>query len=180
MIDWPFLVGLLFRWFHILAAITAVGGTVFARFVVFPALDPLPPEQRGALHAAMRRRWSKIVAGAIAFLIVSGLFNFMTLISQYQLPRWYHPVFGVKFLLAMVIFGVASLLVGSSPASDTVRRNARMWLNLNIVLAILVVCLSGVLRTATRIPKEKAPSPPATVGLASGFQKVICMAAKLD
>jgi uncharacterized membrane protein len=157
--DVPFVLGLAFRWLHILAAITAVGGAVFARLVVFPALDPLPAEQRGALHAAMRARWSKIVAAAIAVLLVSGLYNFIVLVSDYQLPRWYHAVFGIKFLAALVIFAVASLLAGNSPAGEALRKNPRAWLNLNIALAVLVVCLSGVLRTAERVPKNLPAEP---------------------
>ena len=62
-------------------------------------------------------------------------------------------VFGVKFLLALAIFAIASLLVGKTPAAEALRKNARLWLNLNIVLAVLVVCLSGVLRTAEKTPK---------------------------
>lgn len=158
--DLTFILGLVFRWLHILAAITAVGGAVFARLVVFPALDPLPSDQRGALHAAMRARWSKIVAAAIAFLLVSGLYNFMTLVAHYRVPRWYHMLFGIKFLAAMLIFAVASLLAGSSPAGDALRKNARSWLNLTIALAVLVVCLSGVLRTAERVPKVDLAAPP--------------------
>ena len=34
-------------------------------------------------------------------------------------------------------------------------------MNLNIVLAVLVVCFSGVLRTAEKVPKE-APAAPAS------------------
>ncbi|MEX0977540.1 MAG: hypothetical protein WDZ48_01735 [Pirellulales bacterium] len=158
--DTYYLLGLLFRWLHILAAITAVGGAVFARLVVFPALDPLPADQRGALHAVMRARWSKIVAAAIAFLLVSGLYNFTMVVIEYRVPRWYHPVFGVKFLLALAIFAIASLLAGNSPASESLRRNAKAWLNLNIVLAVLVVCLSGVLRTAERIPQPDPAAEP--------------------
>jgi len=154
MVDAEFLIALVSRWLHILAAITAVGGTIFARFVVFPSLAPLEADQRAALHATMRGRWSRIVAAAIGFLLVSGLYNFMVTVSEYQVPKWYHMVFGVKFLLAMVIFGVASLLVGRSPAADSLRRNATAWLNLNIALAVLVVCLSGMLRTAPRVPKD--------------------------
>ena len=152
------LLNLVSRWLHLLAAITAVGGTVFARFVVVPALDPLPPAERAGLHAAMRTRWSKIVALAIGFLLLSGLYNIVVISIEYRLPRWYHPVFGVKFLLAFVIFMVASLLTAKSPASENVRRHLRFWLNLNIVLAVIVVMLSGVLRTAERIPKE-SPAP---------------------
>lgn len=158
--DGPYILGLVFRWLHILAAITAVGGAIFARLVVFPALDPLPSDDRATLHAAMRARWSKIVAAAIAFLLVSGLYNFMMIAIQYRLPRWYHPIFGVKFLLALVIFAIASLLAGKSPAAESLRRNAKAWLNLNIVLAVLVVCLSGILRTAEKVPKENPAAKP--------------------
>jgi uncharacterized membrane protein len=155
-----FLLDLVLRWLHILAAITAVGGAVFARFVVFPSLASLPEQDRDALHAVMRARWSKIVAAAIAFLLVSGLVNFMAIATRYDLPRWYHPLFGVKFLLALAVFAIASLLAGRSPAAMALRRNAKAWLNLNIVLAVLVVCLSGVLRTADKTPKPSRVAAP--------------------
>ncbi|MGD9723076.1 MAG: hypothetical protein AB7O59_17105 [Pirellulales bacterium] len=137
-----------------------MGGTIFARFVVVPSLEPLAPDERSALHAAMRSRWSKIVAAAIGFLLLSGLYNIAVISIEYRLPRWYHPVFGVKFLLAFLVFTVASLLTGKSPAAENVRRNVRFWLNLNIVLAVIVVCLSGVLRTAQREPKDGAVPVP--------------------
>jgi hypothetical protein len=66
----------------------------------------------------------------------------------------------VKFLAAFVLFLVASLLTGRSQAADNVRRNLRFWLNLNIALAVLIVCLSGVLRTADKIPKDSPENPP--------------------
>jgi uncharacterized membrane protein len=179
-VDFQFVLALLFRWLHILAAITAVGGSVFARFVVFPTLEPLPPEQRSALHAAMRNRWARIVAAAIGFLLISGLYNFMITVTQYRVPRWYHMVFGVKFLLAMSIFAIASLLVGKTPAAEALRKNAKLWLNLNIVLAVLVVCLSGVLRTADKTPKKPVPetTAPATSGVRS--QKAFCRVARAE
>jgi uncharacterized membrane protein len=162
------LLNLVSRWLHILAAITAVGGTIFARFVVVPSLEPVQPEERAALHAAMRARWSKIVAASIGFLLISGLYNIATISIEYQLPTWYHPVFGVKFLLAFVIFALASLLSGKTPAAENLRRHLRFWLNVNIVLAVLVVCLSGILRTADKIPKGAATEPAAQVDGGNG------------
>ncbi len=156
--DAEFYLGLVARWLHILAAITAVGGTIFARAVVFPVLSGLPAEERSRLHAAFRARWSMIVAAAIGFLILSGLYNIGMTSIRFRLPRWYMPVFGIKFLLAMIIFAVASLLSGHTPAAEKLRKNATFWLNLNIVLAVAVVCLSGILRTAERIPKQPADS----------------------
>jgi uncharacterized membrane protein len=161
-IDLPSVLGLVFRWLHILAAITAVGGTIFARFVVFPSLEPLQAEQRRTLHAVMRGRWAKIVAASIGFLILSGLYNFMITITQFRVPPWYQLVFGIKFMVAMAIFSIASLLVGRTSAAEAFRKNAKTWLNVNIALAVLVVCLSGVLRTAVKIPKNlpgQVPQP---------------------
>ena len=142
--------GLLFRWLHILAAMTAVGGTIFARFVVLPAHASLTPEARESLHADMRRRWSKIVMASIGFLILSGFYNFFMIYTSYReiLPKWYQMLFGIKFLLALVVFTVASLLSGRTALADKLRTNARFWMSLNILLAVLIVCISGILRTA--------------------------------
>jgi hypothetical protein len=113
-------------------------------------------DERVRLHAALRERWATIVKAAIGFLLVSGLYNFMITVSQYRVPSWYHMVFGIKFLLAMAIFAIASLLIGKSPAAQAVRARASLWLNVNIALAVTVVCLSGVLRTAEKTPKPAA------------------------
>ena len=148
--------GLVSRWFHILAAIAAVGGTIFARFVVLPSLDTLPPGERDALHAKMRARWSKIVAISIGLLLLSGLYNIAMLEMHTTVGRdyrWYRPLFGVKLLLALVIFALASLLSGKTAAAQKLRQNARFWMNLNITLAVILVCISGVLRTAEKRPK---------------------------
>ena len=69
------LLGLVMRWLHIFAAITAIGGTMFARFVVLSSQHVLSESEREALHAQMRARWSKIVAACIGFLLISGLYN---------------------------------------------------------------------------------------------------------
>jgi len=153
------LLNLLARWAHILAAMTAVGGTIFARAVVVPTLDGVPDGQRSELHAAMRRRWSKIVAISIGFLLLSGFYNFFYTVFEYRVPKWYHMVFGVKFLLALALFMIASLLAGKTTAAQNLRKNLKFWLNVNIVLAVLIVCLSGVLRTADKTPKS-APAAP--------------------
>jgi hypothetical protein len=73
-------------------------------------------------------------------------------------------LFGIKFLLALVIFFVASLLVGRSPAADRFRQKRKTWLTLNMTLAITVVLISGVMRTLPQKPRptELAPATTAT------------------
>lgn len=153
------------RWMHVLSAITAAGGTFFARFALLPSLEEtLAPEQRQTLHAAIRRRWSKLVAASIAFLLVSGLVNFINAVRLYDLPKLYHPLFGVKFLLAMVVFFIASVLSGRSALAERFRREARKWLSINAVLVVLIVLISGVLKTAEKTKKPAQPAAATTLG----------------
>ena len=152
-LDW---IAIVSRWAHILAAITAVGGTIFMRMALVPSVGVLPDDERKKLHEQVRSRWVKFVMAAILFLLVSGLYNFVQKNNQGLRPA-YHMLFGIKFLLAFIIFFLASALTGRSPAFANIRANARFWLSLNMTLAIIVVCISGVLRA---IPlKGAAPQP---------------------
>lgn len=153
-LDW---IAIVSRWAHILAAITAVGGTIFMRVALAPSVGVLPDDERKKLHEQVRSRWVKFVMAAILFLLASGLYNFVQKNNQGLRPI-YHMLFGVKFLLAFVIFFLASVLTGRSPAFAKMRANARTWLTLNMTLAIIVVCISGVLRA---IPPKAAATPPA-------------------
>ena len=155
---------LLFRWIHMLAAIAAVGGTIFIRLALMPSVSVLADESRKALHEAIRARWSKMVMAGIALLLASGLYNFVVTWRSYDLPGYYVPLFCVKVVLALAIFFIASALVGRSPALDAIRRNARFWVTLNMTLAIVLVCISGVLRMAKKV--EKSPRSAAAVGSA--------------
>lgn len=161
--DMNVFLGLVSRWMHILAAITAVGGTIFMRMALLPSVNELADDARKQLHAAVRGRWAKFVMGSIAFLLISGLYNIFVIESQKKIPPadsgLYHALFGIKFLLALGIFFIASALVGRSPAFAKIRENARFWLTMNMTLAILVVCLSGVLRGL----RDKPPAPASRV-----------------
>lgn len=158
------LLGLVLRWIHILAAIALMGGAIFQRFALLPAAATLPDDAHQKLRAELRGRWAKLVMMAAGLLVVSGFVNFGLLVVNYNLDkselpgRLYHMVFGVKFLLALVVLYIASLLAGRSALAERARQNARGWLTLNLVLATLVVGLGGVLRQAGRSPKTAAPT----------------------
>jgi len=160
------ILGLVFRWMHILAAITAVGGTIFIRFALLPCMAEMPEEQRKSLHQALRSRWSRAVMLSIAFLLISGFYNFIYVIipalrvegtAVQAIKPFYHGVFGVKFLLAIGIFFIASAMVGRSSAFEKIRANARRWATVNVVLAVILVCLSGFLRVARDGAMAKQP-----------------------
>lgn len=158
------LLGLVARWLHILSAMAAVGGALFARVALLPSLQVLNEADRKTLHDAIRSRWSKVVMASIGFLLLSGLYNIAMIEMGKKIPpdgkTLYHALFGIKFLLALVIFFIASALAGRSPAFAGIRQQARFWLSLNLALAVLLVCISGGLRM---IRDPKVETKPAVV-----------------
>lgn len=164
-LDW---IAIVFRWVHILAAMTAVGGTIFMRMALVPSVTVLSDDQHKALHEQVRSRWVKFVMGAILFLLLSGFYNFFRRMNQGFDPdpkRLYNYLFGIKFLLALAVFFLASALTGRASALERFRKNAKFWLSVNVVLMVAIVCLSGVLRFipgAEKASRPAASQPPTT------------------
>lgn len=159
------LLSVLFRWMHILAAITAVGGSIFMRFALLPSTGVLPEEQHQALREQVRSRWAKAVALSIVFLLASGIYNIVRIMQGgVELPGYYHALFGIKFLIAFAIFFLASALTGKSPALAKIRENAKFYLTVNVVLAVVLVCISGVLRVTRDYQRPETPAVAEEVG----------------
>ncbi len=148
---------LLLRWAHILAAIVALGGLFFARFAVLPMADELGKETADKIHAGIRRRWLPWVIGAITILLASGLTNYILMIQRVKAApelwggNWmrqtgYHSLFGAKFLLAMIVFYLASGLVGRGAGTQWIRDRRKLWLSVTVGLGVAVVLISGWLR----------------------------------
>ena len=143
------------RLLHLFAAFTAVGGLIFIRFALQPSLSELDTAAREDVHSKVRPRWAKLVGIAIGFLLISGLANYILFVRTFKTwdDAWkdvyassYHMLFGIKFALALVMFFFASALAGKAAGLQKIRDNARFWLNVNLVLAIVLVVVSGVMR----------------------------------
>jgi uncharacterized membrane protein len=145
------------RWAHVLAAITALGGLLFARFAFVPAAEDLGEETAERLHEGVRRRWLPWVIGAITLLLASGLTNYVLLIrrvkeapelwgADWMRQTGYHGLFGVKFLLAMIVFYLASGLVGRGAGTQWIRNARRQWLSVTVGLGVAIVLISGWMR----------------------------------
>jgi len=88
------------------------------------------------------------VHAGIALFILTGGINYYRVIAEgsHKGDALYHAVLGSKIILALVIFFIASVLVGRSPAFDGMRRNAPKWMLVNLILAALIVVASGFLK----------------------------------
>jgi len=144
------------RWFHLVAAITVVGGSIFMRLALVPSIGVLADDQRKMLHEQIRSRWAKLIMASIGFLLITGLMNYFLFLQTTKTAPWdqwrqsynaiYQAAFGAKFLLALSIFFIASALAGRTSATQRFRADAKYWMTINVALALTVVALSGVLR----------------------------------
>jgi uncharacterized membrane protein len=137
------------RILHVGTAIVVVGGTFFVRFVLFPAATQnLSDDAHARLRGAVMGTWKKIIHIGIALFILTGAINYYRVIAQgsHKGDSLYHALLGTKILLALGIFFIAEALVGRSSAFEGLRRNAPKWLLANLLLASIIVAVSGFLR----------------------------------
>lgn len=144
------LLDLLLRITHIGAAVVLIGGAVFTRFVLMPAATELPEADHQALRERLRARWSKVVAGGILCLLLSGLANYIHARPEHVGQPVYHAVMGTKMLLALAAFFLASVLSGRSAKFAPLRANSRKWLLVLIALTGTVAAMGSFLKVGVK------------------------------
>jgi uncharacterized membrane protein len=152
----PLLIVIL-RWLHIIPAAIAIGGLIFMRFVLPPAIRPLPDDQSREVFLRARRIFKIMIHASILLLIISGVINSIRFYPQYVQHRplaialWHTHMF-----LAVVVFVISfwSLAGKAPPASH---RAAAM---VNVILLLLLVAISSSLQYVRQTPV----SSPASAG----------------
>jgi uncharacterized membrane protein len=133
------------RWVHVGAAIVLLGGSTFIRFVLMPSAELLPEAEHQQLRQAVMGRWKRFVMIGIGLLLASGLYNYGT---SGRVGGLYHGLMGIKMLLAVGVFFLASALTGRSARLAAIRKDAKKWLIVLIVMAASVVAIGGFLKVA--------------------------------
>lgn len=134
--------GIFMRWLHIISVVTMVGGFIFARYMVAPALAALTPSAAGTFSTGMIVRFRPVLYGALGGVLVSGLYNYLTKASY---PPHYHAVIGVKFLLVLHVFAASVLYTMPNVAEASRVRK----LNGLVFSSVAIILLSAVLRYLT-------------------------------
>ena len=158
----------LMRWIHIGTTIVVLGGSIFMRFVLMPAAARLPDTEHDEFRGRVMGIWKKFVGIGILLFLVSGFYNYYGVISisQHKGDKLYHPLMGVKILLAFAVFFLASALTGRSQALEKIRQNSKNWLGVTILLATLVVAIAGFLK----VTRKPISPPPANAGAQSAIK----------
>ena len=162
--DW---IAIASRWIHVGTAVVLVGGLVFLRFVLGPAAAQLPEESHAKLKELVLAKWKKFIHGGIALFVLSGFYNYLVVgapLHRGSDKGLYHGLMGAKILLALAVFFLSSALIGRSKAFAGMRTNPKLWQGVIIVLAALIIGISGFVKVALK------PTTPAVVVVASQEQ----------
>ncbi len=127
----------LMRWLHFTSFVVLIGGFLYARLVLTPALGTLAPDAGEGLASKTAHRFRPFVLAAVCGLIISGLWNILTNPGH---SVKYHMLLGIKLLLVLHIFTVAFLI--TQPSNP---RRARMMTGA-IVSGLVVIAIAAYLR----------------------------------
>lgn len=144
--DSQLLVDTVSRVVHVGTAIALVGGTVFMRFVLHPAAKELSDAEHDKLRAGVIARWKRFVHAGILLFVVSGFYNYFRQMPNHKGDGLYHMLVGTKMLLGFVVFFLASALVGRSKAFEAMRQQRAKWLSIIVLLAFVIVAISGFVK----------------------------------
>jgi uncharacterized membrane protein len=154
-VDGKYIIYVVLRVLHILSAIIMVGGLFYSKTILVPAgVDP---------YAGQRQVWARWVGLATLFLLVSGLANFMNIMTAAKangtpLPSTYHMLFGIKFLLGLFLMFLAAILSGKTALADKFRLKMGKWLSIAWTVSLAIVIIGAILRTFhDKFPQIQAP-----------------------
>ena len=94
--------------------------------------------------------------------LVGGFYNDLIVAApQHKGDKLYHPLIGTKILLAFGMFLIAFALGGRSKPCERMQRHSNFWQSAVLVVAALIVGISGFAKFALKPVKPAASSKPA-------------------
>ncbi len=106
------------RWIHIASVVTLIGGFIYARFVLAPALASLPAPDRELAGCGAVKAFRPLMFVVLIAALGSGMYNYAT---KGTYPPTYHMWMGIKLLLVLHI--TASAILYAVRESDQAKRN---------------------------------------------------------
>ena len=135
------------RWLHIIGALVLLGGVLFSRLVVLPAIDTLAEDEQSRWHDLLRSKWAKWVGISTGVMLLTGFYNYLAVTApKHKGDGLYHGLMGAKMLAAVALFFFAAALAGKSPKLEAIRRKRKLWLTVTAVLGIAATMIAGYLK----------------------------------
>jgi len=125
------------RWLHLSSMATLIGGMLYGRFVMTPAVGSLAPEAGEALSQKTAAAYRPLILAAVCGLLISGVYNILTNAGH---TAKYHILLGIKLMLVLHVFAVAFLI--TAPKNP---RRARMMTG-TVISGLIILAISAYLR----------------------------------
>src|SRR5580698_1056358 len=110
--------GVCLRWIHIASVVALIGGFIYARFALAPALVSLSTAERELVGSKVVTAFRPWMFTALILALGSGMYNYATKASY---PPTYHMWMGIKLLLVLHI--TASAILYAVRTSNEAKRN---------------------------------------------------------
>ena len=154
---------ILTHWLHLIAAITWVGGTLFASLVLQPVLRfRLSPQERMPIYHEIGNRFKAIQLAALLTLVATGAFKLWRL---QVFPEVLHTLYGrileIKLALVLIVTVLTVLhsyvwgprltaLAGRPNSAEfgVLMRRLVFWGRLNLILMLAIILCAAGLRFA--------------------------------
>jgi putative copper export protein len=131
--------GVCMRWIHIVSVVTLIGGFIYARFVLAPALAVLKPDEREVIGSKAVDRFRPLIIIVVITVLGSGMYNYLTKTS---FPPGYNMWMGIKLLLVLHIFASA-ILYSVRPANEAKRNRTALSI---VISGLIVIGIAAYLR----------------------------------
>jgi len=129
--------GVCMRWIHIVSVVTLIGGFIYARFVLAPALASLPTDQSGLVGSKAMNAFRPLMITVLITALGSGAYSYATKLSY---PPTYHMWMGIKLLLVLHI--TASAILYALRESNEAKRT-----ELSVAISgVVVIAIGAYLR----------------------------------
>jgi len=131
--------GVCMRWIHIASVVTLIGGFIYARLVLAPALASLAGPDRDAFRKRTIAGFRPFLYTLMIFILGSGAYNYVTKGSY---PPHYHMWMGIKLLLVLHIFA-AGILYAARDADEAKTNRTLTGL---VISGLIVIAIASYLR----------------------------------
>jgi uncharacterized membrane protein len=131
--------GVCMRWLHIVSVVALIGGFLYARFVLAPALAGLPQPERELAGKNSVASFRPLLFTVLVTALGSGMYNYAT---KGTYPPMYHMWMGIKLLLVLHIY-VSAILYSVRDSTEAKRNRTALSISIS---GLVVIAIADYLR----------------------------------
>jgi uncharacterized membrane protein len=141
---------LLCRVLHIAATCTSLGGLFYARTVLWPTLESLPPDERERFLKSAIRRFAYIKWAGVTVVAVTGVIQWLYTYPFVLDPKLYVIYFTIKMVGAFGLFSITFLLALPAEKLRGMQEHRAFWSALNIICGLTILVGAALMRSVAK------------------------------